>query len=60
MNNLFETTLNLLSASNLPIGEIARGSNVHTRWLYDLKNGRFSDPGVNKIQRIYNFLISNN
>jgi len=56
MENLFEITMNLLNSSDLPMNEIAKGSRVHTRWLYDLKKGRFADPGINKIQRIYKFL----
>lgn len=35
---------------------IADKTDVGLRWLYDLRAGRFSDPGVNKIQRIHDYL----
>lgn len=59
MSNLLEKTLQLLDETNLSMAEISINSEVGLRWLYDLKAGRFSDPGVNRIQRIYNHLTNN-
>ncbi|MCB4811679.1 hypothetical protein LG204_10165 [Methylovorus menthalis] len=58
MDDLHKTTLDLLNVSEIPLPEIAKGAEVGYRWLCDLKNGRFTDPGIKKIQRIYSFLCS--
>jgi len=58
MNNLHAQTLKLLNESKIPLPEIARGSNVGYRWLCQLIAGRYTDPGVQKIQRIHNFLVT--
>lgn len=56
MCELYKKTIELLGNSNIPVSSIAESTGVGLRWLYDLKAGRFSDPGVNKIQRIHDFL----
>lgn len=56
MDNLYETTMQKIRDSGLSKALIAKEANVGKRWLHDLLAGRFSDPGVKKIQRIYNFL----
>ena len=56
MEDLHKITLELLNDTAIPLPEIAKGAEVGYRWLCDLKNGRFSDPGIKKIQRIYSFL----
>ena len=58
MSNLYNKTLHLLEETSVPMVEVAIGANVGLRWLYDLRSGRFSDPGVNRIERIYNYLSS--
>jgi hypothetical protein len=57
MNNLHNSTLQLLSNTTIPLQEIAKETRVGYRWLCDFKNGRFTDPGVNKTERLYQFLI---
>lgn len=59
MSDLYEKTMRLLNATTQPMAEVAASAGVGLRWLYDLKAGRFSDPGVNRIQRIYNHLTNN-
>lgn len=56
MENLFETTLQMIRDSGLPLAQIAQNSGVGRRWIFDLMAGRYSDPGVNKIQRIHRYL----
>jgi hypothetical protein len=56
MNNLHNSTLQLLSNTTIPLQEIAKETRVGYRWLCDFKNGRFTDPGVNKTERLYRFL----
>lgn len=58
MCTLYEKTLQLLEESDLPVKDIAAGASVGCRWLFDLKAGRFSDPSVNRIQRIHDFLTT--
>ena len=60
MNNLYKTTLQLIRDSGMPLSRIAREADVGHRWLVDVMNGRFSDPGVNKIQRLHDYLIERN
>lgn len=59
MNTLYEQTMLLYKQTNLSVISIARGSGLGLRWLFDLKRGRFDDPGVKKIQRLHDYLINN-
>lgn len=56
MTDLFETTMQKIRDSGLSAAKISEEAKVGKRWLHDLIAGRFDDPGVKKIQRIYNFL----
>ena len=56
MTNLFDETLGMLEASELPVREIAQRSGVGARWLALVKSRKISDPGVQKIQRVHDFL----
>jgi predicted transcriptional regulator len=56
MSDLYETTLNMIRDSGIPITRLASEAKVGQRWLADLVNGRFSDPGVKKIQRLHDYL----
>lgn len=54
--DLFETTMQQIKESGLSAAQIAREANVGKRWMHDLVAGRFTDPGVKKIQKIHNYL----
>lgn len=41
------------------MSDVSSAAKVDLRWLYDFKNGRFRDPGVTKVQRVYNVVIAN-
>ena len=56
LKTLHETTLELIEGSDLTYTQIATGAGVRERWLYALAAGRFKDPGVNKMERVYRFL----
>lgn len=56
MTDLFETTMQQVRDSGMSLPKIASGAQVGHRWLVDLMNGRFNDPGVKKIQRLHAFL----
>lgn len=58
MTDLYETTIQLIRSSELKLSDIASGAKVGKRWLAGLLAGRYSDPGVKKIQRLYDFLTA--
>ncbi len=57
-SNWLTKTMALLAETDLSVSEIAAGANVGSRWLYSLMNGRWSDPGIKKVQRVHDFLVS--
>ena len=56
MNTWLSTTTDMLRSTSIPLAEIAASAKVELRWLYKFKDGYFQDPGVTKVQRIYDFL----
>lgn len=56
MNTWLSTTTDMLRSTSIPLAEIAASAKVELRWLYKFKDGYFHDPGVTKVQRIYEFL----
>lgn len=59
MSELYKKTIELLNSTDKSMSDISKNTDVGLRWLYDLKAGRFGDPGVNKIQRIHDYLAEN-
>lgn len=55
-NTWLSTTTDMLRSTSIPLAEIATSAKVELRWLYKFKDGYFRDPGVTKVQRIYDFL----
>lgn len=58
MSDLYENTIQLIRDSGLPLNRIATSAGVGKRWLADVMTGRYSDPGVKKIQRLNDYLKS--
>ena len=56
MNTWLSTTTDMLRSTSIPLAEVATSAKVELRWLYKFKEGSFRDPGVTKVQRIYDFL----
>ncbi len=56
MSELYTKTIEMLESTTKPMSVISKETDVGLRWLYQLKAGKFSDPGVNKIQRIHDYL----
>ena len=56
MNTWLSTTTDMLRSTSIPLAEVATSAKVELRWLYKFKDGSFRDPGVTKVQRIYDFL----
>lgn len=57
-NSLHKQTIDLLNRTDVPLPTIAKETDVGYRWLCDFKAGRFDDPGVNKVERVHNFLVN--
>ena len=54
--NLYRETLKLVKRSDLKPEEIAKKSRVKVRWFYDFINKKVKEPGVHKVQRIFDYL----
>lgn len=53
---LYDETLRLLQTTNLSVDEIGRKVGCSGRWIRKVRDGDIKDPGVNKIQRLHDFL----
>ena len=56
--SLYEATLGMLVDSDLTTREVSVATGINYHWLTALRAGRFEDPGVNKIEKIYRFMKS--
>lgn len=56
--NLLGVTYQLLDASDLTYREIAAGAGVDINWVAKLKQRGIGEPGVTKVQAVYDFLSS--
>lgn len=54
--NLVEKTVRLAKQSSRPVSEICRAAGVKQRWYHRFLAGDFSDPGVNKVIRLFGVL----
>lgn len=45
-------------AKRLSLRKISAGSGVNLHWLGKFVQGKFDDPGVKKIQKLHDYLIS--
>jgi len=55
---LLESTYRLLDKTDLKAREIATGAGVDLNWLYKLQQRAIGEPGVMKVQAVYDFLRS--
>lgn len=54
--SMLEETLRLVRESDESPHQIAKKCGLKPRWLYRLLAGDYADPGVNKIQRLRDYL----
>lgn len=54
---LLSRTQRLLEESGLTYRQIAAGAVVDMEWLAKFKQNRIGEPGVNKVQRVHDFLV---
>jgi hypothetical protein len=55
--NLLGSTYQLLDESTLKYREIAAGSGVGFNWLIKFSRREIEEPGVKKVQAVYDFLL---
>lgn len=53
MSLLDSTRALLIGMSEVELAKIAGSTGVSVQFLYKLRNGDTKDPGVNKVQRVY-------
>ncbi len=53
---VLDQTYRLLDESDITLREIAVGADVNYWWLTKLKQRRFEEPGVKRIERLHRFL----
>ena len=56
--SLLDATYRLVESSDLSYPEIAAGASVKTDWFASFMQRRIREPGVNKVQRVHDFLAS--
>jgi hypothetical protein len=54
--SMLEKTVGLLKSCGLPLNEVANTTGLGYEWLKKLKQGDIQDPGVNRIEKLHNFL----
>lgn len=57
-NDLLTTTIDLAKKSRVPVHLLCKEIGVSVRWYHKLIAGKFSDPGVRKIERMHKFLLA--
>lgn len=55
---LLARTIRLLNESGLTYRQVASGAAVDMEWLAKFKQNRIREPGVNKVQRVHDFLVA--
>ena len=56
--SLLERTIRLTKESGIPLVQICRDTGLGRRWMHKLLAGQLTDPGVNKIERLHNYLTA--
>ena len=53
---LLKETLTLIDESGLTINDLCEGTGLKDRWMRNLIAGKYTDPGVNKIEKLNHFV----
>jgi len=56
--SLLQDTYALLEKRSVSLQVIAQETSVSYSWINMLNQGRIPDPGVQKVQRVHDFLLS--
>lgn len=57
---LHEKTLDLLRSDKRGVDEISQKSDINKHWLGKFRQGRFKNPGVNTVEKLFHFLSKRN
>lgn len=57
---LLSQTFRLMERTRIPVVTICRDLDLTPRWYYKLKSGELKEPGVNRIQRLHDYLAKHN
>lgn len=55
---LMEKTIELLKETSIPVEKITKDTNLSFYWVTRFRRGEFKDPGVNKVECLYDYLNS--
>jgi len=55
---MYEETQNLLRESNIPLAVISQDNGISVRWLYRYLNNEFKDVGVNRVEKLREYLLA--
>lgn len=53
---LLNKTLHLIRDTSIPMETIAISTGLTKRWLYEFKAGEYKDPGVTKVEKVFDYL----
>lgn len=53
---LMERTISLLKETNIPVEKITKDTKLSFYWVTRFRRGEFKDPGVNKVECLYDYL----
>ncbi|MCU7917093.1 MAG: hypothetical protein KZQ95_01890 [Candidatus Thiodiazotropha sp. (ex Epidulcina cf. delphinae)] len=56
--SFLDQTKQLLMETDVPIKKICKDAGLSTRWYYRFISGDIKDPGVQRIQRLHDYLKS--
>lgn len=52
---MLERVLRFLRDENTDLNQVAKDTGLKYSWLHQLRSGRFTDPGVKKIEQLDNY-----
>ena len=55
---ILDTTRRLLAARKQSLPKIAASTGLDFEWLSKMSQGRINDPGVQKVQKLHDYLIT--
>lgn len=58
MDDLYESTIKLMRSTPVPVSHACRDLKISERWWFRVVDGSIKDPGVKRMQRLYEYLAS--
>ena len=54
---LLQKTLDLVRETDVNIAQMCRELGISKRWYFRFRDGDYSDPGVNRIEALHDYLV---